>query len=192
MAEARVEFFYDLSSPWTYLAFTNLADILERAGAEAVLRPFLVGWIPQRQFLLNSLSVLDNVLLPLALAGKIDQSSQARAHELLRSLAMAGLAQTRPATLSVGQAARVCVARALLARPKLLLADEPTAALDTASSVLVGAELRKFADAGGAVIVASHDPALRTLLGEANAARVTQIELPDVRSGDAVSDGLKA
>ena len=45
MAEARVEFFYDLSSPWTYLAFTNLADILERAGAEAVLRPFLVGGV---------------------------------------------------------------------------------------------------------------------------------------------------
>ena len=45
MAEARVEFFYDLSSPWTYLAFTNLADVLERAGAEAVLRPILVGGV---------------------------------------------------------------------------------------------------------------------------------------------------
>ncbi len=45
MAEARIEFFYDLSSPWTYLAFTNLTGVLERAGAEALLRPILVGGV---------------------------------------------------------------------------------------------------------------------------------------------------
>lgn len=45
MAEARVEFFYDLSSPWTYLAFTNLKGVLERTGAEALLRPILVGGV---------------------------------------------------------------------------------------------------------------------------------------------------
>jgi 2-hydroxychromene-2-carboxylate isomerase len=45
MAEARVEFFYDLSSPWTYLAFTNLTGVLERTGAEVMLRPILVGGV---------------------------------------------------------------------------------------------------------------------------------------------------
>lgn len=45
MVEARVEFFYDLSSPWTYLAFTNLKGVLERTGAEAMLRPILVGGV---------------------------------------------------------------------------------------------------------------------------------------------------
>ena len=128
------------------------------------LRPMVVGWMPQRQFMIHSLSVFENLLLPVALRGAVTAEVRQRATGLLQSLAISQLADQRPTTLSVGQAARACLARALLARPKLLLADEPTAALDHASAQLVAQQIRAFAAAGGAVIVASHDPELRSLL----------------------------
>ena len=142
------------------------------------LRPLLVGWMPQRQFMINSLSVIENVLLPIALAGNVDAAVRDRAVQLLSALAIPELSNQRPATLSVGQAARVCLARALLAKPKLLLADEPTAALDEASSRLVAAQIVAFAAAGGAAIVASHDPQLRAWLAADSAANFSELELP--------------
>ena len=148
------------------------------ASARDRLRPQQVGWMPQRQFMINSLSVFDNVLLPVWLAGTVDAGVRDRAIALLRSLAIPELSGQRPATLSVGQAARVCLARALLATPKLLLADEPTAALDETSSRLVAAQICSFAAAGGAVIVASHDPQLRTLLAADVSTTLSELELP--------------
>lgn len=142
------------------------------------LRPLLVGWMPQRQFMINSLSVVENVLLPVSLAGKVDTAVRDRAAQLLNDLAIPELSNQRPSTLSVGQAARVCLARALLARPKLLLADEPTAALDETSSRLVAAQIAAFAAAGGAAIVASHDPQLRAWLAVDNSANFSELELP--------------
>lgn len=142
------------------------------------LRPRLVGWMPQRQFMINSLSVLDNVLLPVALVGGVDAEARSRAISLLHSLAIVELSSRRPTTLSVGQAARVCLARALLAKPKLLLADEPTAALDDASARLVAQQLLAFAATGGAVMVASHDRELRALLATDAAAVINELALP--------------
>lgn len=142
------------------------------------LRPLLVGWMPQRQIMINSLSVIENVLLSVSLAGTVDDSVRDRAAQLLSTLAIPELSNQRPATLSVGQAARVCLARALLAKPKLLLADEPTAALDEASSRLVAAQIVQFAAAGGAAIVASHDPQLRTWLAADRVANFSELELP--------------
>ena len=141
------------------------------------LRPRLVGWMPQRQLMINSLSVLDNVLLPMALSGGVDTEVRRRATSLLESLAIVELAAQRPTTLSVGQAARACLARALLAKPKLLLADEPTAALDDASAQLVAAQMRAFAAAGGAVLVSSHDRALRSLLEADAVAAIDELVL---------------
>ena len=148
------------------------------ASARDRLRPTLVGWMPQRQFMINSLSVLDNVLLPVALAGGVDAQARRRATDLLHSLAIVELAALRPTTLSVGQAARVCLARALLAKPKLLLADEPTAALDDASARLVAEQILAFAANGGAVLVASHDRALRALLEADTVAAIEELALP--------------
>lgn len=128
------------------------------------LRPWLVGWMPQRQFLINSLSVIDNVLLPVSLAVKVNADTLSRADLLLRALEISELSEARPSTLSVGQAARASLARALLARPKLLLADEPTAALDEASAALVATQIAAFVADGGAAIVASHDSHLRAML----------------------------
>lgn len=142
------------------------------------LRPLLVGWMPQRQVMINSLSAIENVLLPASLSGTVDAAVRDRAVALLNVLAIPELANQHPATLSVGQAARVCLARALLARPKLLLADEPSAALDEASSRLVAAQIIAFAAAGGAALVASHDPQLRAWLADDKAVNFSELELP--------------
>ena len=127
------------------------------------LRPYTVGWMPQRQFLLTSLTVLENVLLPASLAGRADDTTKLRAMALLQSFAIADLAHLRPQTLSVGQAARASLARALVTQPKLLLADEPTAALDAVSSRLVIEQIARYVQGGGAAIIASHDPAIHAL-----------------------------
>lgn len=154
----------------------NIATL--SSAARDRLRPLLVGWVPQRQYMINSLSVIENVLLPVSLAGNVDTAVRHRAAQLLEVLAIPELSNQLPATLSVGQAARVCVARALLAKPKLLLADEPTAALDEASSRLVASQIVAFAAAGGAAIVASHDPQLRAWLAADNSANFAELELP--------------
>ena len=148
------------------------------ASARDSLRPQLVGWMPQRQLMINSLSVLDNVLLPMALLGGVDTEVRRRATSLLDSLAIAELATQRPTTLSVGQAARACLARALLAKPKLLLADEPTAALDETSACLVAEQMLAFAATGGAVLVSSHGRALRSLLEADAVAVINELALP--------------
>jgi putative ABC transport system ATP-binding protein len=151
--------------------------LLSSAGRDR-LRPSLVGWMPQRQCLINSLSVLDNVLLPVALSGRVDQEVRRRARSLMHSLAILDLVAQRPATLSVGQAARVCLARALLAKPKLLLADEPTAALDEASARLVAEQMLAFAATGGGVIAASHDREFRAMLEADAVSSLQALELP--------------
>ena len=127
------------------------------------LRPYTVGWMPQRQFLMASLTVLENVLLPASLAGRADELTVQRATALLNALGIAELAPARPHTLSVGQAARASLARALVTQPKLLLADEPTAALDAVSSRLVVEQIARYVQGGGAALIASHDPAINAL-----------------------------
>ncbi len=151
------------------------------------LRPYTVGWMPQRQFLMTSLTVLENVLLPASLAGRADDTTSQRAMAMLQSFAIAGLAHLRPQTLSVGQAARASLARALVTQPKLLLADEPTAALDAVSSRLVIEQIARYVQGGGAAIIASHDPAINALWNTASDANALlgEIELP--ASGQSVT-----
>lgn len=144
------------------------------------LRPYTVGWMPQRQFLMQSLTVLENVLLPALLAGRADEPARQRAMHLLQSFAIADLAHLRPQTLSVGQAARASLARALVTQPRLLLADEPTAALDAVSSQLVIEQIARYVQSGGAAIIASHDPAINALWDTASSGKavLAEIELP--------------
>ena len=144
------------------------------------LRPYTVGWMPQRQFLITSLTVLENVLLPASLAGRPDAAARTRAIALLQSFAIADLAHLRPQTLSVGQAARASLARALVTQPKLLLADEPTAALDAMSSGLVIEQIARYVLGGGAAIIASHDPAIHALWDSVadNKATLAEMALP--------------
>ena len=136
-------------------------DRLNEAGA-ARYRRATIGLVFQFFNLLDDLTVADNVLLPAQISGRPAARSRQRARELLETLGIDRHAEAYPGRLSGGERQRVAVARALMNRPPLLLADEPTGALDTAS----GAEVRKLlvdlhAD-GQTIVLVTHDEALAT------------------------------
>lgn len=118
-----------------------------------------IGYIPQSVGILPSLSVLDNVRLPACLHSRGQDSTQ-RARELLAAFSVEHLANSSPRSLSGGELRRVSIARALVNRPSLLLADEPTCDLDEANTQTVLQALRRAAQGGTAVLLATHDPAL--------------------------------
>jgi lipoprotein-releasing system ATP-binding protein len=119
------------------------------------------GFVFQFHFLLPEFTSLENVLLPMRAAGKMSEKEmQERGLELLASLGLKDHAQKRPNQLSGGQRQRVAIARALSNRPEIIVADEPTGALDTTSTEQVFGILREIADQGRTVVVVTHDPAL--------------------------------
>jgi putative ABC transport system ATP-binding protein len=130
---------------------------LSEAGGVALRRE--VGWIFQRHHLLRALTVLDNVLLGFVAArGSDRRAAEHRARALLEQVGLAGTEGRHPDELSIGQCQRVAVARALAPRPRLVLADEPTAALDRQAGRRVVDALRALAKAAGtAVLMVTHD-----------------------------------
>jgi len=136
-------------------------DLAQTPGGELdSWRGRTVGYVPQRLHLVASLSVLDNLLLAPYLAGAAIDIAAAKA--LLARVGVGELGPRLPQTLSQGQAQRVAIARAVINRPLLLLADEPTAALDDAHATQAIALLTEQADAVGAtLVVASHDGRIR-------------------------------
>jgi lipoprotein-releasing system ATP-binding protein len=119
------------------------------------------GFVFQFHFLLPEFTSLDNVMLPMRAAGKMPEAEmRARALELLASLGLKEHANKKPNQLSGGQRQRVAIARALSNRPEIIVADEPTGALDTTSTEQVFGILREIADSGRTVVVVTHDPAL--------------------------------
>jgi putative ABC transport system ATP-binding protein len=121
-----------------------------------------VGIIFQFFNLLEDLTVEDNVLLPAQLAGASRRQARARAAELLERMGLAEHRNAYPARLSGGQRQRVAIARALVNSPELLLADEPTGALDTATGQEIGQLLTELNAAGQTLVLVTHDPALAT------------------------------
>ncbi len=119
-----------------------------------------VGIIFQFFNLLDDLTVEDNVLLPAQLAGASRRQARARAAELLDRMGIGQHRNDYPARLSGGQRQRVAIARALVNSPELLLADEPTGALDTASGQEIGRLLRELNAAGQTLVLVTHDPGL--------------------------------
>jgi lipoprotein-releasing system ATP-binding protein len=119
------------------------------------------GFVFQFHFLLPEFTSLDNVMLPMRAAGRMPEAEmRERALELLASLGLKEHANKRPNQLSGGQRQRVAIARALSNRPEIIVADEPTGALDTTSTEQVFSILRDIADSGRTVVVVTHDPAL--------------------------------
>jgi lipoprotein-releasing system ATP-binding protein len=125
----------------------------------ALARLSTLGFVFQFHFLLPEFSALENVMLPMrALANLDDDAMRTRARALLGSLGLGDHALKRPDQLSGGQRQRVAVARALANDPPLILADEPTGSLDSASSEQVFQILRDLVDHEGKTVVAvTHD-----------------------------------
>jgi putative ABC transport system ATP-binding protein len=124
----------------------------------AKVRLHEVGFVFQTHNLIDDLTVEENVALPLKLARR---PADARVADLLRTFDLERLATRHPNEISVGEGQRVAVARALANGPKVILADEPTAALDAkgAAAVIVAFELARTSF-HAALVVASHDPSL--------------------------------
>ena len=119
-----------------------------------------IGMIFQFFNLLDDLTVADNVLLPAQLAGARRSRARARAGELLDRLGIARYADSYPGRLSGGERQRVAIARALVNSPALLLADEPTGALDTANGEAIGQLLLDLNAGGQTLILVTHSPEL--------------------------------
>ena len=134
-------------------------DNLSESGL-ARFRARHVGIIFQFFNLLDDLTVQDNVLLPAQLAGASRRTARARAGDLLERMGIERHRDDYPARLSGGQRQRVAIARALVNSPDLLLADEPTGALDTATGLAIGRLLQELNADGQTLVLVTHDPAL--------------------------------
>lgn len=124
----------------------------------AVLRRDVLGYVFQELNLLPGLTALENVAFPLELAGLRTRPARAAALGALAEVGIEELASRMPAELSGGQSQRVAIARSLVGPRRLLLADEPTGALDSMSGRDIIALLRGRADAGAGVVLVTHEP----------------------------------
>ena len=132
-------------------------------GTHRALRPGPVGTVFQARSLLPPLDVVENVMLPLLLEGVDRDAARSRALGALGALDLDGLAAKLPEELSGGQAQRVAVARVLVGRPQLILADEPTGQLDHATGGdVIDALIATATSTGAGLVVNTHDP----LVGE--------------------------
>ncbi len=135
----------------------NLSDLPDAKLTE--LRRHKIGFIFQFFNLIPVLNAVENAALPITLDGVRPAEAKARATEWLRRFGLEDRLDHRPDQLSGGQQQRVAVARALVADPALVLADEPTGNLDTRSSEEIAALLRQVANEWGrSVVVVTHDP----------------------------------
>ncbi|MDO8887383.1 MAG: ABC transporter ATP-binding protein [Hydrogenophaga sp.] len=121
-----------------------------------------LGFVFQFHHLLPAFTALENVTMPALMAeGRVSAAQLAKARELLDAVGLAQAMDKRPSQLSGGMQQRVAIARALVMEPPLVLADEPTGNLDTASSDEVFVQLRRMhAERGVSFVVVTHDPRL--------------------------------
>ena len=140
----------------------------------AALRRDSMGFVFQRYNLLGNASAAENVEIPAVYAGMASAQRRERACELLTTLGLADRRDHRPGQLSGGQQQRVCIARALMNGGRLILADEPTGALDSRSGAEVMALLHHLNGLGHTIILVTHDDALARQAGR-------RIEIKDGR-----------
>jgi putative ABC transport system ATP-binding protein len=126
--------------------------------ARAWLRLTRLGFVFQQSNLLPQLTVRENIALPAWRLGGDRQAALRRADELVDRLDLRRRADARGAELSLGEAQRVTVARALINRPAVVLADEPTGSLDSESAASVMDALLEISRQGTTLVVATHDP----------------------------------
>ena len=119
-----------------------------------------IGFVFQSFNLLPKLTALDNVALPLLYGGVRKSERRERAREALETVGLSDRVDFRPDQLSGGQCQRVAIARAIVGHPRLLLADEPTGALDSVSGEQVMELFSQLHDAGSTIIMITHDRAI--------------------------------
>ena len=117
-----------------------------------------IGFVFQNFNLLPRQSVLENVALPLLYAGVRKKDRLVRAREMLERVGLAERVQFRPTQLSGGQKQRVAIARAMVSHPRLLLADEPTGALDTRSGEQIMELFHQLHTEGVTIVMITHEP----------------------------------
>lgn len=151
-----------------------------------------MGFVFQSPTLLDWLSVRDNVLLPITLHRAAQREDEDHAHDLLARMGLSALAKQRPPQLSGGQQSRVAIARALVTRPRLLLMDEPFAALDAITREELQNDLLAVCQAqGSSVLFVTHDMAEAVYLADRVAVMSqgklqgeVQVDLPRPRPTD--------
>ncbi|MBR5479318.1 MAG: ABC transporter ATP-binding protein [Clostridia bacterium] len=126
----------------------------------AEIRNELLGFIFQQYNLLPKLSILENVEVPLMYAGISRKERRERATEALEAVGLADKLKNKPSQLSGGQQQRVSIARALVGHPAVILADEPTGALDSRTGREVIAILQKLHKQGHTIVLITHDDSI--------------------------------
>ena len=130
-------------------------------GARGTLRQRSIGYVFQAFRLFRSLNALENVMIAMEIAGRARREARARAAQALDSVGLESKLRLKPDELSGGEKQRVAIARALVNDPAILLADEPTASLDSTAGGQIAEMLMKIArEQARLVVVVSHDPRL--------------------------------
>jgi putative ABC transport system ATP-binding protein len=155
----------------------------------ARLRRRHIGFVFQTFNLIENLSVVQNLQMQGVLGGQSGRAARRRATGLLDELGIGDKAKALPTILSGGQRQRVALARALMNEPPVLLADEPTGNLDTATTTDVLALLRRFRTAGRTVVVVTHDPRVATTASERVLTMRDGCLVDDLRLGGGTSAG---
>lgn len=148
-----------LDTPTSGTVRLNGVDVSSLSDDErARLRSADVGFVFQQYNLFPRMTTLDNVALPLVYARVPRAERRKRAADMLAQMNLAELGDSFPNQLSGGQQQRIAIARALIHRPRLLLADEPTGALDSASGRALVDLLRALNESGTTVVLVTHEP----------------------------------
>ncbi len=149
-----------LDQPSSGQVFVNGKDVSKlNRNQRADIRRGTIGFIFQFFALIPTLSAYENVEMPLLLVGKSSSERRARVSQLLESVGLSDRAHHRPDQLSGGEQQRVAIARALATRPAMILADEPTANLDTANGKQIMETMTRLNQETGITFVfATHDP----------------------------------
>jgi len=150
-----------LDSPTEGIYRLDGQEVQGRSGAElAAIRNTKIGFVFQSYNLLPKASILRNVELPMLYAGLGRKERRDRAMDLLAKVGIQDKADKLPGALSGGQRQRVAIARALANQPALLLADEPTGALDSHTGSEVMALFKELNAAGNTLLLVTHDPSI--------------------------------
>lgn len=153
------------------------------AGAAADLRRTHYGLILQSYGLLSQLSARENITFALRLAGTPRRDWHKRTEETLAAVGLINRAHYPPAALSGGERQRIAVARALAVQPRVILADEPTGALDHLTGQVILTLLRTYArEHGAGILMVTHDPGVRTSVTRSYQIRAGRLSLLEEES----------